>query len=257
MRIAFPRGPGYDDFMGEPRRTLSDASFQLAATARSPFGASVDAIPVVTNAGTRPALSQTPIGQRYIYSHDNMPVGHLLRGASCGQAGVASMLDYWDVNPYRLPRVPTKLARDGRLHFPDELTGRVLADYPPANVFGIRFTVRETIIGALRKNGFTVDESYAEFNGDGSFERDHLVEWLTKHPKIPLICLLGLADAETNRDGWYESLHWGLIHAVSATTVWMASWHKVVPYTWAQFMAAWHCRLLPYPNNYYAIHAWR
>ncbi len=201
-------------------------------------------------------------GLKTLYTYDNHP--HPEKNPiSCGQAAIATLYDFYKVVPYPLQRY--KPGPDGILHYDYKLVDALFTDFPPSgippfNLFGLKFTVRETILSALQQRGIKAQEGYAAAFGNGIYERDALINWITKY-KMPVMVLMDLHDLQkalgsSQVPNWY-TLHWGFIYGVSKDAVQFASWGEVRNLPWNAFMASWHCKGLPYPNNFYAIYTHR
>jgi|GEM_PF-4953937 len=179
---------------------------------------------------------------------------------TCGHAAIAALWDFYNRNPYNLPR--TEPGPDGRMHFhKDSLVGRILHQYPPTallpNPFDgwkpISAVVRETLIRAFQNQELKTDEGYPPAYSDGAVARRWLTDWLKKN-RLPVITLVDLKTLGENDHDMIA--HWGLVFAVSDQHVRMASWGMVRTYPWEQFMRAWKMPYLPYPNNFYQLRVW-
>lgn len=203
------------------------------------------------------------IGRSNFFSHTNHLKDPIKNKISCGHAAIATLLDFHDKCSYPLKRLDygTGYANDGKKHFSNDLVDRVFNDYPPANVFGIKFTVRESILMAMKKNGIKAEEAYSGAFGNGEHEKGILMDWIRKY-KLPVLVLMDCHVLskhvkwwQGNPPGWYI-LHWGFIVGYDSSNVIFASWGEIKTIPWKAFMESWHCPGLPYPNNYYAIYTY-
>jgi hypothetical protein len=199
-------------------------------------------------------------GRTKFFSHNNHsdPVKNKV---SCGHAAIATLMDFYNRCPYPLQRTDRGIgnADDGRAHYPPQLVDYVFNQYPPFDFFGIKFTVRESILAAMKQTGIKAEETYAEFNGNGEYELSALKKWISTY-RLPVLTLLDCHVLNShmqwwkgNAPGWYV-LHWGFIIGFDSDGVIFASWGEVKRIHWNAFMDSWHCPGLPYPNNYFAIY---
>lgn len=205
--------------------------------------------------GTKGSLMR---GLPRFYSYNNLSQPKPGWDCSCGHAAIASLWDFFNVIPFPLAKTEygQELADDGRLHCRnDELVQKVFSLHPPAECFGIRFSVREEILKALRSRGLKAEEAYPAAFGNGETEKQALMNWLDNKrlPVLTLLRMMPLFPSVSERFAY----HWGMVFAYDNAGVYMASWHRVFHFRWDDFMRAWHAENLPHPNNYYAIYSWR
>lgn len=196
------------------------------------------------------------VGRPRLYSYNNVSAPKEDWECSCGHAAIATLLDFHgrvDLPAHLRTVRGAGLADDGRLHYPNDLlVGRIFEEHPPVNFFGLRFVVREIIAAAMQKAKLRTDEAYPGALGDKAerfaYARAMLCDWIAR-TGLPVIVLVN-----TKPLGGVDGLHWGIIHAFDQDTVFMASWHRVYQYSWAQFAPAWHCEGWIWPNNFYALY---
>lgn len=199
-------------------------------------------------------------GIQPIYAYNNVASNIEDQRVSCGQAAIASLFDYYNVSPYSLQR--TQMSQvDGKNHYPNTLVEHVMKDHPPASILNFRFTTREIILHALKSRGISTSESYAAAFGDGTTEWSNLKKWLLKQRR-PVLVLIDLHDLSKksnvmgNYPNWY-ALHWAFVYGFTNTHVQISSWERTFSVPIEAFMAGWHCKGLPYPNNFYAIYNYK
>jgi hypothetical protein len=202
-------------------------------------------------------------GLSSFYAYNNIEDNKEEEKVSCGQGAIASMFDYYNVSPYKtLNRVATPHpAVDGKPHYTNELVKLIFKDYPPTGMFGVPFTPREVIMKALKDRQIHCDEAYAGMFGNGEEEKEDMKKWILER-KRPVITLVDLHDMSKVYAGmgpykdWY-ALHWAIVYGFTDEHAQVASWNKVFSVPWEAFMAGWHCKGLPNPNNYYAIYTYK
>jgi hypothetical protein len=221
----------------------------------------IDEAPLEKNEELTRNVNAGVAGRTRFFSHNNHfdPVKHKV---SCGHAAISTLMDFYDRCPYPLKRTDRGRgnADDGNLHFPSKLVDFVYDAYPPVNFLGIKFTVRETILAAMKHIGVKAEEAYSGMGENGEYEKSTLKYWIRKH-KLPVLALMDCHVLSKNVNWWDEApgwyvLHWGFIIGYDANDVIFASWGEVKKIPWDAFMKTWKCPGLPYPNNYYAIYTY-
>lgn len=202
--------------------------------------------------GARRSSDPAPatFGPRF-YSYNNL-VGR--ETSTCGQAAIATVVDAFGLNPFRIPRTVRGrgMADDGRLHFDNtEIVGQLTRLYPPRNFFNlVEMTFREDIVRALSDMGLDTEERAPHSGSNGSEARQWLVDWVQR-TRCPAIVLLDMPELGFAAHPY--ALHWGVVYALYQEGVLMASWHDNFAISWPDFMRGWHCKGIIYPNNYYQI----
>jgi hypothetical protein len=193
------------------------------------------------------------------YSYENL-AGPLYE-STCGQAAMATVLDWFGLNPFGLPRVARGQgdADDGRLHFDNSaFVGELTRRYPPLELntpWGrIRLTLREDLARALDDFGLKCEQRWPRAFSSGEEAREELVDWLQRTGN-PVITLLDIPKMWPQQSPY--TLHWGVIYSCGQDGVAMASWHQTFGIPWNMFMRAWHCEGLPHPNNFLQIRVWK
>lgn len=171
---------------------------------------------------------------------------------TCGQAVIASIVDYFGKNPYGLSKIYT--GHDGKLHFdPNQILYKVFNDFGPNWPWQNGATVPETIMAAFKKYGIITNEYYPGSFSDGQDSKKELVNWISKYG-LPVIVLLDAGKSWLGGSSF--SVHWCIVYAYDNNNVYIATWERTLSVSWLNFMDAWHCWFLPYPNNYHQIRAW-
>lgn len=202
----------------------------------------------------KPGLPTKLDGLPRLYSYDNV------NESSSGQAALATLADYYGKNPYNLQRSVRGKGPgdDGNLHFDNAaFVGAIEQRFPSTDILPrVKAMTRETMLRAFETFGLRTDEGYPGAFSDGEEAQGWLVDWIQRH-REPILVLVDMFAAERAFQGapWF-TYHWGIVHAVDAQCVHLASWHTSVPLPWRDFMNAWQCKQLAYPNNYYQLRVW-
>lgn len=201
----------------------------------------------------------TIYGRSRLYTHTNHQEEDK-KGHTCGHAAIASILDFFDRNPWRLKRTERgqEAADDGRLHFPDILVDQIYRSYPPKDWYFLKFCSREKIIDALRDAGLVTNDSFKGAFEKSGFYIENLKIWIAKY-KMPVIVLLDCHNlspyVDGLKEGWHR-YHWGIIFGFNADYVLMGSWKRVYKIPWSGFIHSWACGALPWDHQFYAIYSY-
>lgn len=173
-------------------------------------------------------------GVRPLYSYDNLASQE---GETCGQAAIATMLDYFDRSPFKLKRVVP--GQDGRLHYDNTaFVGAITHRYPPTNYVAFKASPPELIVEALNGFGLHATRVLPPDGQAGDWARRELETWLAR-ARHPLLALIDMQKWMPQAP-WY-SMHWAVIYACGPKGVSVASWHENHQIDWSVFMSAWHC----------------
>lgn len=187
------------------------------------------------------------LGLAYFHSYDNHPER---ADNTCGQAVIASILDYLNLVPFAIER--TELSHhDNELHY----DSRALLDFiihehgPNWPVMNSGVTLRKTITRALGCYSVKFEEIVKPPLTPRKVPHERLIRFLSSG-KGPVIILL-----DAHKLGWGPrfSLHWAIAIGYNSEHVRIASWGKTYRIPWDLFMKAWRCWFLTYPYNYYQI----
>jgi hypothetical protein len=164
----------------------------------------------------------------------------------CGQAAVATVLDYHGLDPYGLSR-PLYDERDGRYHWDDgEIIDRIKEEFPPDHAFGLFGTTPERIRDALASAG--LEACTASSRG----VREGLRIWEEVKSSAaagqPVIVIMDLGKL----GGRPFTAHWGVVYGVRHSTVRLANTGMSrVPEE--LFLRAFRCRFMLPPFNHCAV----
>lgn len=172
---------------------------------------------------------------------------------TCGQAAIATMLDYHGRDPFRLPR--DKQGIDGKKHWND---GAIIdklkeAGWGPDVVFGWG-TTGGRITDALHQYG--LNQVYVDHSGlfSAGWEQlwDRLKYFLrTLKTPVPVLVDVGALGGE-----WYTA-HWPVAYTIgSSNEIYLANcpWKPIVDQD--TFLHAWHCNFMPLGFNHCAVFYW-
>lgn len=164
----------------------------------------------------------------------------------CGQAAIATLIDFYGLDPYAVPRTESD-DRDGRLHWPREsIIARIAGQFPPDMVFGLFGTGSKQIRKALRSYGCRSDVGHAGLLA--KLDRDGL--WADVRAFLDLRLPVAVM-VDTQRLGSTFGAHWPVVYRVDGGRVFLANWiTDEESFPEDQFLDAWHCWFLPYPNQY-------
>lgn len=210
--------------------------------------------------GKLPDFSAGPRGAHhglpYVYSYNNFAKSG---ENTCGQAAMATIADFFGLNPYGLPAGRQQYAKDQRPHYDnEEFVGRLFKQFPPSMSIPFveeKVTVREDLIRAFRSWGLQVEENYAAaYEQDGGPHPAALRSWIHKS-RLPAVVLLDNGAWAGPEERF--KLHWAVVYGWDDNNVHWASWHTEIIMPWKQFVPTWRCHFLPYPNNYYWLKIWK
>jgi hypothetical protein len=170
---------------------------------------------------------------------------------TCGQAAIASMLDFHGRDPFGLPR--TRAGADGRMHWEDgAIIDALKEDGWGADVVFGWGTTPGRIEAALRHYG--LNQVYSESSGLFSIGWEELWErlkYFLRTLQMPVPVLLDLSAL----GGDWGLHHWPIAYRITAAEeIHLAncSWRLVVDRQ--TFLKAWQCPFLPLGFNYSAVY---
>lgn len=172
---------------------------------------------------------------------------------TCGQAAIASMLDYHGRDPFGLPRVNS--GADGRMHWDDGtvIDNLINAGWGPDVIFGFG-TTGGRISDALRYYG--LNQNYVEYSGLFSAGWVELWDKLKYFLRVLETPVPVLVDIGALGGDWYTA-HWPIAYRIgSSDEVYLANcpWSPIVDRD--TFLRAWHCHFLPLGFNHCAVYYW-
>jgi hypothetical protein len=153
----------------------------------------------------------------------------------CGQAAIATLLDYHGLDPYRL-KMPIYDEKDGRRHWADgEIIDRICEDFPPDHLFGLFGTTPGQLVKALRLAGLEASWAASTNRGKG---RQKIWEEVKRSVEadLPVIVTMDMGKL----GGRPLSAHWGVIYRVENSTVHLAN-TRIIMVPEARFLRAFEC----------------
>ena len=165
----------------------------------------------------------------------------------CGQTAVATLLDYHELNPYRLEK-PVYDAKDGRYHWDDGgIVDRIKEDFPPNYFLGLFGTTGNQIRKALVSGGLeaSVTASRDVREGRDIWEKVKL----SANSGLPTIVIMDLGKLGGRR----FAAHWGVVYRVENSTVYLANCRNLSVVPEARFLRAFRCRFMPPGFNHCAV----
>lgn len=165
----------------------------------------------------------------------------------CGQAAVATLLDYHGRDPYGLPR-PEHDERDGRRHWHDgEVIDRISADHPPDQLFGLLGTTGRRISRALEANDLVTSVASSPSKHEGRYIWERVKR--SVRAGLPVIAILDRGKL----GGRPLAAHWGVVYRIEGSSVHLASTSGVHTIEEITFLEAFRCRFMPCSSRHCAI----
>ena len=164
----------------------------------------------------------------------------------CGQAAVATLLDYHGLDPYGLPK-PVYDERDGLYHWDDgEIIDRIKEDFPPDHAFGLFGTTPGRIRDALASAG--LEARVASSRGVSEGQRIWEDVKRSAAAGLPVIVIMDVGKL----GGRPFTAHWGVLYGVRDSTVHLANTGmSTVPEE--LFLGAFRCRFMLPAFNHCAV----
>jgi hypothetical protein len=168
----------------------------------------------------------------------------------CGQATVATLLDYHGLDPYGLKK-PIHDENDGRRHWVDgEIIDRICADFPPDHLFGLLGTTPGQLAKALRFAGLEASWAASRDEGEG---HQRIWEEVKRSvgARLPVIVIMDGGKL----GGRPLAAHWGVIYRIEDSTVYLANTRNITMVPEARFLGAFKCWFMPPRFNHCAVFA--
>ncbi len=168
----------------------------------------------------------------------------------CGQAAVATLLDYHRLDPYGL-RKPIYDEKDGCYHWEDgEIIDRICEGFPPNHLFGLFGTTPGQVAKALRSAG--LEANWAASRDEGE-ERQKIWAEVKRSVEagLPIIVSMDMSMF----GGRPLSAHWGVIYRIEDSDVCLANTKSVTTVPEARFLRAFKCWFMPPYINHCAVFA--
>ena len=151
----------------------------------------------------------------------------------CGQAAVATLLDYYGLDPYGLNK-PNYDEKDGRRHWADgEIVDRICEDFPPNHLFGLFGTTPSQLEKALRFADLEANWAASMNKGKG---RQKIWEEVKRSVEagLPVIVTMGMGKL----GGPPLTAHWGVIYRIEDSNVHLANAKNITMVPEARFLRA-------------------
>ena len=166
---------------------------------------------------------------------------------TCGQAAVATVLDYYGLDPYGLPR-PIYDEKDGRHHWRDcQIIDRIKERFPPDNFFGLFGTTGDQIRRALTDAGLDTRLAYSPTPDDGRRIWEDVKLWMNAGWPVVVIVDRGKLG------GRPFTAHWAVAHKVAGSRVYLANSKGRPVVLEERFVRAFRCRFMPARFNHCAV----
>lgn len=168
----------------------------------------------------------------------------------CGQAAVATLLDYYGLDPFGL-RKPVYDPKNGRRHWdPGEVVDCIAREFPPDHLFGLFGTTARRIDAALASYGLKVRVARSRKAAQGRRILSDIKEFASSGS--PSIVLLDMGKL----GGRPFTAHWAVVCRAEGSAVYLANCGRrptAVPEE--RFLSAFRCRFMPRGLNHCAIFA--
>lgn len=182
---------------------------------------------------------------RYLHSyHSSRPWVDWNR---CGQAAVATVLDYHGSDPYGLEK-PVYDAEDGGHHWDDgEIIDRIKADFPPDHAFGLLGTTARQIARALQFGGLETRIASSRDTAEGRKILEEVKQAANEGRPVIVIMDRGKLG------GRPFAAHWGVIYGAAGSEIRLANTKNITKVEESDFLRAFVCRFMPPAFNHCAI----
>lgn len=161
---------------------------------------------------------------------------------TCGQASIGAILDFYNKNPYNLPRLSPPDPGDDKKHFDDnQLIAAIKKDFPPDVIGTSPMRIRD----ALQHYKF---KAFCGFSGLASagWEKcwQQVQTWV--NAGHPAICCVDTGKLGGDNFG----AHWLIVYRIETDKVWVANYPKMTKIAIPLFLEAWHTWFLNTPFNH-------
>ncbi len=168
----------------------------------------------------------------------------------CGQAAVATLLDYHGLDPYGLKK-PIYDQKDGRHHWSDgEIVDRICEEFPPDHLFGLFGTTPGQLVKALWSAGLEASWVASRNEGEGRQEIWKEVK-RSVEAGLPVIVIMDMGKL----GGRPLTAHWGVIYRIEDSTVHLANTKNITVVPEARFVRAFECWFMPPRFHHCAVFA--
>jgi hypothetical protein len=168
----------------------------------------------------------------------------------CGQAAIATLLDYHGLDPYGL-RKPIYDEKDGRHHWVDgEIIDRICEEFPPNHLFGLFGTTPRQLARALRSAGLEANWAASRDEGEGCRRIWEEVKRAVA-AGLPVITIMDMGKL----GGRPLTAHWGVVYRIEDSIVHLANTRNITVVPEARFLRAFKCWFMPPYFNHCAVFA--
>ena len=197
------------------------------------------------NARNEAGTSSAETTVRYVHSYDSSRRWKDFN--ACGQAAVATLLDYHDRNPFGLEKSKYD-PRDGMHHWEnDAIIHRIKEGFPPDYFRGLFGTTPERIAEALRGAGLQATTSWSRDPAEGLRIWREAKEWISAG--FPVIAIVDRGKL----GGRPFAAHWAVVYRVAGSVVHLACTKNVDTLSEDRFLTAFACRFMPPPFNHAVV----
>ena len=165
----------------------------------------------------------------------------------CGQAAVATLLDYHGLNPFGLEK-PAYDAGDGCCHWDDgKIIDRIQEDFPPDNFLGLFGTTPNQLRNALTFFGLETKVDSSKNTRGGRKIWEEVKRSANSGSPVAVIMDMGKLG------GRAFTAHWGIVYRVESPTVYLANCRNLDTVSEARFLRAFRCWFMPPKFNHCAV----
>lgn len=192
---------------------------------------------------TRASATATTVG--YLHSYDSSRRWRDFN--ACGQAAVATLLDFHNRNPFDLEK-PVYDPKDGGHHWEDAaIIDRIKAEFPADYFDGLFGTTPRRITEALASAGLRATASWSKQSEEGLRIWREAKAWIgTGYPMIAIVDRGKLG-------GRPLAAHWAVVYRVSDSAVHLANTKNVLTVPEDRFLEAFACWFMPPPFNHCVV----
>ena len=167
----------------------------------------------------------------------------------CGQAAVATLLDYHGLDPYGLKK-PIYDEKDGRHHWSDgEIVDRICEESPPNHLFGLFGTTPDQLARALCSAG--LEASWTASRNEGGRKKIWHEVKQSVEAGLPVIVIMDMGKL----GGRPLTAHWGVIYRIEDSTVHLANTENITMVPEARLLRAFKCWFMPPRFHHCAVFA--